>query len=75
MASRGLAAKQRGGRRGIRFPTGIVLWLDSDRRLQSEPPAYAEDHRAKHPRSAEAPEELSDFERFIDKLETGKIRV
>lgn len=72
----GSKAPKRGGTpRGIKFPTGIVCWLDSDRRLQSEPPAYADDHRAKHPSSPEAPDQLSDFERLIDKLQTGKIRV
>lgn len=61
--------------RRIKFPTGVVLWLDGEQRLQSEPTAYADAYRERHPHSVAAPAEPTDFERFVGELIDGSFRL
>lgn len=57
----------------IKFPTGLILWLDDQNQLQSEPPAYAEDYRARHPHSPSAPRVPQGIESCIEKLYSGEL--
>lgn len=59
----------------IKFPTGVILWLDSNNELQSEPPAYAEDYRARHPHSPSAPKIPQGIESCIAKLYSGELKL
>lgn len=66
-------AKQAGGKGRVKFPTGIILWLDSENRLLSEPAGFAEDYRARHPHPDSAPDQPIGLEALVQKLITGEL--
>lgn len=66
-------AKQAGGKSRVKFPTGIILWLDGENRLQSEPTEFAEGYRARHPHSPQAPIQPIGIEDLVQKLITGEL--